>query len=166
MVYFLDKPGRQKLHNLLTNGPVLPLIEATQALFYRLGAWLYLQGMLGDFSLNVWQVRGSPCKDVSVGAEEVNKRAFLFGGKCGANTHHFALGATRVYEDLLGALYRLERPSRPLGIGRFFDDLLPNGRKLFGGNNYHGVFIALDLALIGMLEGGADGDDPTGARYL
>ena len=27
-----------------------------------------------------------------------------------ANAHHFALGATRVYEDLFGAFYRLERP--------------------------------------------------------
>ena len=116
--------------------------------------------MLGDFSWYAWHVRGSPCKDVSAGAKEVDEHAFLFGGNCGANAYHFALGATRVYEDLLSTLYRLERPDRPLGVGQFFDDLLPNGRKLFGGNNYHGVFIALDLALIGMLEGGADGDDP------
>ena len=36
----------------------------------------------------------------------------------------------------------------------------PDGRKLFGGDNCHGVFIVLDLALVGTLEGGADGDDP------
>ena len=42
----------------------------------------------------------------------------------------------------------------------FFDDLLPDGRKLFGGDNCRDVFAALDLALVGALEGGADGDDP------
>ena len=60
--------------------------------------------------------------------EEVDERAFLFRGKRGANVHHFTLGATGVYEDLLGALYRLKRPGRPLGVGCFFDDLLPDGR--------------------------------------
>jgi len=98
--------------------------------------------------------------------EEVGERGFLFGGKHGANVHHFALGATGVYEDLLGALYRLKRPSRPLGVGCFFGNLLPDGRKLLGGNDCHGVFVALDLTLIGMLEGGADGDDPTQSRHL
>ena len=117
--------------------------------------------MLCDFSQNAWHVRGSPRKDVSIGTKEVNERAFLFGGKHGANTHHFALGAAGVYEDLFGAFYRLERPSRPLGVGCFFDNLLPNGRKLFGGDNCHGVFAALDLALIGALEARANGDDPT-----
>ena len=66
--------------------------------------------MLGDFSQNAWHVRGSPRKDVSVGVEEVGEDTFLFGGKHGANAHHFALGAAGVYEDLLGALYRLKRP--------------------------------------------------------
>ena len=64
--------------------------------------------MLGDLSLNAWHVLGFLGKDVSVGAEEVGEGAFLFGGKCGADAHHFALGATGVYEDLLSALYRLE----------------------------------------------------------
>ena len=95
--------------------------------------------------------------------EEVDECAFLFGGKRGANAHHFALGATRVYEDLLGALYRLKRPDRPLGVGCFFDDLLPDDRKLFLGDNCRGMFAALDLVLIGALEGGAEGDDATGA---
>ena len=92
--------------------------------------------------------------------EEVDERAFLFGGKRGANTHHFALGAAGVYEDLLGTPYRLERPGRPLRVGRFFDDLLPDGRKLFGGDNCCSMFTALDLALVGTLEGGANSDDP------
>ena len=60
----------------------------------------------------------------------------------------------------LGALYRLKRLSRLLGVEGFFGDLLPDGRKLFGGNDCRGVFATLDLTLVGMLEGGADGDDP------
>ena len=98
--------------------------------------------------------------------EEVDGRTFLFKGKCGANAYHFALGATGVYDDLLGALYRLKRPDRPLGVRRFFDSLLPDGRKLFGGDNCRGVFATLDLALVGTLEGGADGDDPAWTRHL
>ena len=93
--------------------------------------------------------------------EEVNECAFLFGGKCGANVHHFALRVARVYEDLLGELYRHKRPGRPFGVGRFFDDHLPDGHKLFGGDNCRGVFAALNLALVDALEGGANGDDPT-----
>ena len=80
--------------------------------------------MFGDFSRNVQHVRGFPRKDVFVGAEEADECAFLFRGKCGANAHRFAFGATGVYEDLLGALYRLKRPGRPLGVGCFFGDLL------------------------------------------
>ena len=42
--------------------------------------------------------------------EEVNERAFLFGGERGTYAYHFTLGAAGVYEDLFGALYRFERP--------------------------------------------------------
>ena len=159
MVYFLDELGRQKLRSLLADGPVLLLVEATQALLHQRGAWPNLQGMLSDFSRNAWHVRGFPHKDVFVGTEEVNERTFLFRGKHGANAHHFALGAAEVYEDLLGALYRLKRPGRPFGVGCFFGDLLPDCRKLLGGDDRCSVFVALDLALVGTLEGGADGDD-------
>ena len=114
---------------------MLFLVEVTRALLHWRGAWPDLQGMLGDFSWNAWHVRGSLCKDVSIGVEEAGERAFLFGGKRGADAHHFALRATRVYEDLLGTLYRLKRPGRPLGVGCFFNDLLLDGRKLFGGDN-------------------------------
>ena len=94
--------------------------------------------------------------------EEADERAFLFGGKSGANAHHFTLGVAGVYEDLLGALYRFKRLGRPLGVGCFFGDLLPDGCELFGGDNCHGMLAALDLTLIGALEGGADSDDPAG----
>ena len=56
--------------------------------------------MLGDFPRDAWHVRGFPRKDVSVGAEEADERAFLFRGKRGANAYRVTLGATRIYEDL------------------------------------------------------------------
>ena len=118
--------------------------------------------MLGDFSRNAWYIRGSPRKDVSVGTEEVSERAFLFGGKCGANAHHFAFGAARVYEDLLGALYRLKRPRQPLGSGASSMTSSLMATSSSRGNNSRGVFAALDLALVGMLEGDVNGDDPHG----
>ena len=86
--------------------------------------------------------------------------------KRGANAHHFALGAAGVYEDLLGAIHWLKRPSRPLRVGCFFNDLLLDSHKLIGGDDCCSMFATLDLALIGTLEGGADGDDPARSRYL
>ena len=53
-----------------------------------------------------------------------------------------------------------------LGLGISFDDLLPNGRELFGGDNRRGVFTTFDLALVGALEGGANGDDPARTQHL
>ena len=72
--------------------------------------------MLGDFPRDAWHVQGFPREDISVGAEEVDERAILFGGKRGAVVHHFALGATMFYEDLLDALYGLKGSDRPLGV--------------------------------------------------
>ena len=84
--------------------------------------------------------------------EEFDERAFLFGEKRGANAHHFALGATSVYEDLLGALHWLEIPGRPLGVRCFFGDLLPNGRELSGGDDHRGIVtpwvLSMHLTLI------------------
>ena len=114
---FLDEWGYQKLCNLLTDGPTLLLVEATQVLLHRLGAWPDLQRVLNDFSRNVWHVQGSPRKDVSIGVEEIGERAFLFGGKHGADAHHFALKATEVYEDLLAPSTGLKDPTDRLGSG-------------------------------------------------
>ena len=79
----------------------------------------------------------------------------------GANAYHLAVRATEIYQDLFGALHRLKRSDRLLGVGRFFGDLLLDGGELSGGDDCRGVITALGLAFIGMLEGGADGDDPT-----
>jgi hypothetical protein len=52
MIHFLDESSRQKLRNLLIDGPALLLVEVAQTLLYRLGAWLDPQGVLGDFPRN------------------------------------------------------------------------------------------------------------------
>ena len=98
--------------------------------------------------------------------EEVNEHAFLFGGERGTNVYRFTLRATRIYEELLGALGQFERPSRFLRVERFFGDLLLEGGEFPGGDDCYGMAAALDLVVVGPLEGGADGDDPVGARHL
>ena len=142
------------------------VVEATQALLHRLGFCPDLQGVLGDFSRNAWHVRWFPRKDISVGAEEVDERVFLFGEKCGAGVHRFALGATGVYEDHLDALRGLKGSGRPLGVGCLLGSPFLDDCELLGGDDCQGMLAALNLALVGALEGGADGDDPAWARHL
>ena len=98
--------------------------------------------------------------------EEVDERAFLFEGERSTNAYPLSLGAAGVHEDLLGALCWFERPGHFLGVGRFFSNLLPEGGEFFGVDDCRGVIAAFDFALVSALEGGADGDDPTGARHL
>ena len=64
--------------------------------------------MLGHLPRDARHIRVFPCKDVFVIAEEVDECAFLFKGERGSNAYHFTLGATGVYEDLLGALCQFE----------------------------------------------------------
>ena len=122
--------------------------------------------MLGDLPWNAWHIQGFPHKNVFVVAEEVDERAFLFEGKRGTNAHRYTLGGPRVYEDFLRAFRWLEGSGRPLGVGCFFEDLFPDVRELFGGNDCCGMIAALVLALIGTLEGGANGDDSARAWHL
>ena len=66
--------------------------------------------MLGDLPRDARHIRGFLRKDVLVGVEEVDERAFLFGGERGPNTDFFALGAAGVQEDLPRAFCQFERP--------------------------------------------------------
>jgi hypothetical protein len=166
MIHFLDESSRQKLRNLLTDCPTLLFIEAAEMLLYRLGAQLDPQGMLSNFPRNAWHIQGFPCEDVTVRTEEVDENAFLFGGEVGADAQHLVVEAAGVYEDLLGALCGLKRLGRPLGVGCFLGSFLPDDRKLLGGDGHHGELIALHLAFVSALEGGADGDDPAWAQHL
>ena len=98
--------------------------------------------------------------------EEVDERAFLFGGKRGADAHHFALGAIGVYEDLLDTLRGLKGFGQLLGVGCVLDSPSLDDHKLLGGDDCRGMLAALNLALVGALEGGVDSDDPTWARHV
>ena len=69
------------------------------------------QCIIDDLPRNVWYILGLPHKDVFVVAEEVDERAFLFGGERGTNAYCFTLEAAKIYEDLLGALCQFERLS-------------------------------------------------------
>ena len=122
--------------------------------------------MLDDLPWGAWHIRGFQRKDVFVVVEEVDERAFLFGGERGTYAYCFTLGAAGVYEDLFGALCQFERPGRFLCVGRFFDDLLPEGSEFPRGDDCCGVAAALDFALVSPLEGGANGDDPVWACHL
>ena len=51
-------------------------------------------------------------------------------------------------------------------VGCFFGYLLPEGGEFPRGDDYRGVAIALDLVLVGMLEVGANGDDPVGPNIF
>ena len=86
--------------------------------------------MLGDFPQNSRHVRGFPRKDVSIGAEEVDKRAFLLRGEGDADAHCLVDGDVGVDEDLLDVLRKLKGSGHPLHVGRSFGDVLPDGCEL------------------------------------
>ena len=87
MIHFFDEDCVQKPCDLLTDGPPLLLIETAKPLLDWMGVWPDLQRMLGDLPWNARHVRGLPSKDIFIGAEEVDERAFLFGRQLGADPH-------------------------------------------------------------------------------
>ena len=98
--------------------------------------------------------------------EEVNERAFLLGGEGGANAHCLAGGVVGVNEDLLDVLHWFEGSGRLLCVGRSFGDVLAYGRELNRGEGRRGELAALNLTLVGFLEGSTNGDDPARAWHL
>ena len=45
--------------------------------------------MFGDLPRYAWHVRWFPCKDIMIGAQEVDELAFLFGRELGPDSHRF-----------------------------------------------------------------------------
>ena len=88
--------------------------------------------MLSDFPRNSQHIRGFPRKDVSIGVDEVDERAFLLGGEGGADAHCLVGGVVEVNEDLLDILCRLKGSGHLLRIERSFSDVLPDGYELLG----------------------------------
>ena len=56
MVYFPNESDRREFGYFFADGPTFLLVEATQALLHRLGAWPNVQGVLGDVSQKAWHV--------------------------------------------------------------------------------------------------------------
>jgi hypothetical protein len=123
-----DESGRQELLDLLTDGPVLLLIEVAQPLLHRFGAGPDVQGVLSDISQNTWQIRGSPREHVTIHTEEVDEQEFLFGRQGGADMHRPTVRAARVEGKHLDPLGGLERADGPIGVGHVTEP--PNSYKI------------------------------------
>ena len=96
MEHLLDESGHQKFLHLLADHPALELVEASQALLHRLGVRSDVKGVLGDLPRYARHVRGAPCEDVCIGAEEVNEHHFLFAVEGGADLQRLVVGVIQV----------------------------------------------------------------------
>ena len=167
MEYLLDKSVLQKLVHLLADRAPLELIEAPQALLDRLGVRQDIKGVLSDLPRDARHVRGAPREDVSVGAEEVDEHHFLFAVEGGADLQRLAVRGLWIEGDVLGALSRLEGARVSLlGVhGRLGHSLQLRGEGLIERQSL-GVLDTLEVALVGVLERGADGDDTLRAWHF
>ena len=116
--------------------------------------------MLGDLPRDARHIRGFPRKDVLVGTEEVDERAFLFGGERGPDMDFFALGAAGSKRTSLEPSADSNDP-----VDFFASGASSTTFSLRVASSLEAM-TAFDLALVSALEGGADGDDPMGTRHL
>jgi hypothetical protein len=116
--------------------------------------------VLGDLPRNAWHVRGLPCEGITIGKQEVNEHAFLFGQKLGLDLHGIGR-VTGVDTDRLGVLIGRKALDE---VGSLVSGALSViGRKALdevsrvgdGG----GVLEVLTTAGVRLLEGAADCDD-------
>jgi hypothetical protein len=114
-----------------------------------------------NFSWYAHHIRGLPRKDIFIGAEEVDERAFLFRGECGADLHLLVLRVVGVDEDLFDALRGFKGSGGSLEVNRFLRGFLPDDCKFLGGDDHRSELTAFHLTLVGTLERGTDGDNPT-----
>jgi len=167
MEYLLDESIHQKLVHLLADRPSLELVEAPQALLDRLGVRLDIKGVLGDLPRYARCICGAPREDVGAGAEKVDKHHFLFAIEGSADLQCLAVGGLWVEGGVLGTLGRHEAAHVSLCRvhGLIRHPLQVRGEGLVTSQSL-GVLDALDIALVGMLEREADGDDTLRARHL
>ena len=167
MEYLLDESGRQKFLQLLADRPALELVEASQALLHRLGVGSDIKGVLGDHPQYARHVRGAPCKDVCIGVEKVDEHHFLFAVEGGADLQRLVVGVIRVEGHLLDTLGGFEAAHVPVrGVQSLACRLVEGGREGLVLRLSLRALNALDVALIGMLERRADGDDTLQTRHL
>jgi hypothetical protein len=101
-----------------------------------------------------------PCKDIFIGAEEVDEHTFLFGGERCADPHPLVPRVVGVDEDLFDALRGIKGSRILLGVGCLLRGFLPDDCELLGGDDLRGELSALYLTLVGTLEREADGENP------
>jgi len=166
MVNLLDESSRQKLVDLLANDLALLLVESAQLLLHWVGTGSSFQGVLGDFPRYAWHVRGTPCKHVGIRTEKVDEHSFLFGVEIGADRQRLAVGVVGVERDLLGSFRRLEATRVALGLWSLSGQGLELRGELGRTLECLPILDAFDVALVRVLEGGADGNDALGTGHL
>jgi len=98
--------------------------------------------------------------------EKVDEHGFLSGVEVGADRQHLAVGVVGVERDLLGSFRRLEAARVALGLWSLSGQSLELRDELDGTLDRLPILDAFDVALVRVLEGGADGDDTLGTGHL
>ena len=101
---------------LLADRPALELVEASQALFHRLGVGSDIKVVLGDLPRYARHIRGrgAPRENVSVGAEKIDEHHFLLAVEGGADLQRLVIVLARVEGHLLDTLGGFEAPGVPV----------------------------------------------------
>ena len=107
MVYLPNESGCQEFGDLFAYGPAPLIVKAMQALLSGLRAQDEAQCVLSDLLWYARHVRRLPCKDIVIGAKEVDELVFLFGSELGPDPQRFGwVGGVDTYR--LGLLERAE----------------------------------------------------------
>jgi hypothetical protein len=122
--------------------------------------------MLSDLPRCDRHVQGTPHKYLDIHTEKVDEHHFLFGLELGADPQHLLIGVAGVEGDDLRGFRRLEVVDMLLGVGNLSGEVLQVGDERLGIYECLDVFDTLDIALVGVVVCGADGDDACWSRHL
>ena len=123
--------------------------------------------MLGDLPRYARHVRGAPRKDVCVGAEEIDEHHILFVVEGGADLQRLVVGVARIEGHPLDTLSGFEAPGVSVrGVQGLTCHFVEGGCEGLVLCLSLRVLNALDVALVGVLERRADGNDTFGPGIL
>ena len=123
--------------------------------------------MLGDLPRYARHIQGAPRENVSVGAEKIDEHHFLFAVEGGADLQRLVVVLPRVKGHPLDALGGFEAPGVLVrGVQGLAYHFVEGGSEGLVLRLNLRVLNALDVALVGVLEQGADGDDTLRARHI